>query len=260
MLGIGLAVALCTGPAAAQAPIREFDIATIEALGRAIHRQDSAAWVATDALLPRIKDPKAVGLQGWITEDKGRGVLVRFLRDVGQGLEAGWDVEVARDLSTRISEPTDRTLTADEKAKFAARQTSARGLERVCRAGYNTAVVKDPDGDGWLVWQLAPIPKAGTLAVGGHYRFTVSADGQAVERRDALSNSCLVLDPSAAGVPADATSVTPGMNHVVSPTPVETHVFAQLQWRGPIMVMAGGRIWKLDKGRITNQGPAPQRP
>src|SRR5688500_3686297 len=98
-LVLAFCVILAAAPAAAQdrarpAPIREFDLPTIEALGREIMRQDHAAWVASDALTARVKDLKGAGLLGWIVVDNGPGKRVRFLRDVGKGLEAGYDIDV----------------------------------------------------------------------------------------------------------------------------------------------------------------------
>jgi hypothetical protein len=238
-------------------PIRSFDLSTTEALGRAMFRQDSAAWVATDALRSKVPDFGAAHLVGWIVEDHGGDQRVRFLRDVGRGVEAGYDVDVDRALKTQVSEPTDRTLTTEEIANFAALKSAAANMngQPVCRPGYNHVVLKDPGGDGWLVWLLAPTPKLGAMPVGGHYRFTVSPDGRTVTRRDALSASCMVTEPAPKGTPADGKLAASFVTHVVSATPVETHVFLQIQSGLPLFVGAGARIWAINAGHITDQGP-----
>ncbi|HEV2532862.1 hypothetical protein [Phenylobacterium sp.] len=255
-----LAAPVLAQPAApTQAPaIREFDIATIERLGRTIYRQDSAAWRATDALQAQLKDIHGAGVKGWIVEGEGDVQRVRFLRDVGHGLEAGYDVEVGPKGETRVSEPAERSLAPEERAAFAARQTAVAHLTQVCRAGYNSVVLKDPGGDGWLVWLLAPMVKAGEVPIGGHYRFTISADGATVVRMDALSRSCLVMT-----APAPASGIKPVaifVTHVVSPTPVETHVFLQMQAGQPMYVMAGGQVWKIDGGHIAPPRPLDGKP
>lgn len=249
----GLLAALLTGPSQAQAPksapIRAFDLPTIERLGRAIHRRDVAAARATDALLEEVRDPGAAKVVGWLVEEDGSDDRVRFLRDLGSGPEAGFDVAVPRRGAPKVATPADRRLTPDQRAAFAAVQTASRNTPRVCRPRYNSVVMKDVDGDGWLVWLLAPSPAAGAVPVGGHYRFTISADGGEVESRDALSTSCLTVDPRQ-GVPKGATPVGVVASHVVSPTPVETHVFLQLLYGLPMYVSAGGTTWTIDDGRI----------
>ena len=247
---------LATPAAAQEAPstIRAFPIATIEALGREIYRQDTAAWVATDAIAPRMEDFSRAHVVGWIVVPNGHGQRVRFLRDAGQGLEAYYDVDVDPQFHTRLLAAADPRLTSDEIAAFNARQTAGRNMPpAVCRAGYNSVVAKDPEGDGWLVWMLAPTPTAGTIPVGGHYRFTISHDGKTVVRRDALSVSCMVMDPKQ-GVPKGAQPAGAFVTHVVSPAPVETHVFLQIQAKLPMYVVAAGEIWKIDGGHITDQG------
>lgn len=234
-------------------PIRAFPIATIEALGREIYRQDTAAWVATDAITPLMQDFSKAHVVGWIVTPNGDGERVRFLRETGQGLEAYYDIDVDAQFHTRVFQAPDPHLTADEIAAFNARQTAGRDLPTVCRPGYNSVVAKDPEGDGWLVWMLAPTPASGTIPVGGHYRFTISRDGKTVAQRDALSASCMVMDPKQ-GIPKGSKPAGVFVTHIVSPTPVETHVFLQIQAKLPMFVVAAGEIWKIDGGHITDQG------
>lgn len=253
VLAAGLALALAHSVSAADKPppIRAFDIPTIERLGAAIYRQDRAAWLATDALMAKIPDLKGAGLKGWIVEGEGGDEKVRFLRDTGAGLEAGYDILVDEKGAQAVVEPADRSLTADERAAFAARQTAAKNLPGVCRQGYNSVVIRDVEGDGWLVWLLAPSPARDAIPFGGHYRFSISADGQTVNRVDALSASCLTMDAKP-NVPAGAKSAALYVTHIVSPTPVETHVFLSLMYRTPIFVGTGkDTIWIVDKGKIS---------
>jgi ABC-type amino acid transport substrate-binding protein len=260
----GLVAALAAGVLASSAQaadaIRDFPIATIESLGAAIYAQDSAAWVATDALREKEPDLRAAGVVGWLVEPAGAGQKVRFLRNAGGQLEIGYDVDVTPDLKTRLHDPEDRALTPDEMAMFAARQTAIQGLkgQPICRAGYNTVVLKDPEQPGWLVWLLAPLPADKVYAIGGHYRFSISADGRSVRRRDALSASCMTMNPKA-GMPDGSQPVAYVVSHVVSPTPVETHVFVNLQARMPMVVLAGGRMWNLENGALKDGGPIPKR-
>jgi hypothetical protein len=77
----------------------------------------------------------------------------------------------------------------------------------------------------------------------------VSADGASIVSADRLSQACLTGElPTAEedGVP-EAFVVT----HLVSPTPVETHVFLSLQYGVPFVVMTGDRTaWSIVDGEI----------
>jgi len=225
-----------------------------------MRRQDRAAWVATDALRERVPDMTAAHLKGWIVEDRGAGQEVRFLRDVGAGLEAGYDIDVSPDFKTVVSEPSSRALTEEEKAHYVAIQTAADDLrgQPGCGPSYNHIVLKDPQGDGWLVWMLPPLQEMGSMPIGGAYRFSISKDGKAVVRRDALSASCLVIP--APHLPPSSKPVFAFVTHVVSPRPVETHVFLQLQAGQGLVVGAGGRMWSIFDGHIADAGPIPQKP
>jgi hypothetical protein len=259
LAALAASLVIAAPAAAADPPIREFPLATVVQLGRAIYAQDSAAWVATDALQAEVKDLQAARLVGWIVLPNGDGQKVRFLRDAGAGLEAGYDIDVTPDLKTRVYQPSDRTLTAAERAMFVARQTAAAGLKdaTVCRPGYNSVVLKDPERDGWLVWSLAPMPKLRTIPIGIHYRFTISADGTKIIRRDALSKSCGVMDPTE-GKTADGKMEAVGMTHLVSKEPVETEVFLQLQYGLPMFIMTDKGVWAIENGAIRVIDPKPR--
>ena len=236
-------------PAAPRASIRAFDLPTTERLGQAIFRQDVAAARATDALLAQNVDPAKEKFVGWLVDDAGAGQRVRFLRDPGSGPEAAYDVEVPARGDPRVAAPVDRRLSPGELARLRAQHTAAAGIRRTCRPRYNTVSLKDVDGDGWLVWLLAPSPAEGAVPVGGHYRATVSADGGTLERLDALSQSCLVVNPRQ-GLPKGAKPVGVVASHLVSDTPVETHVYLHHLYRLPVYVLTGEQMWRIEKGRI----------
>jgi hypothetical protein len=253
VLAAGLALALAHPALAADKPppIRAFDIPTIERLGAVIYRQDRAAWLATDALREKVPDLGGAGLKGWIVEGEGGEEKVRFLRDVGAGLEAGYDIVVDAKGAGAVVEPADRSLTADERAAFAARQTATKNLPGACRQGYNSVVIHDVEGDGWLVWLLAPSPARDAMPFGGHYRFSISADGQTVNRIDALAASCLTISAKP-DLPPGAKAAMLYVTHIVSPTPVETHVFLSLTYHVPIAIGTGkDKIWAVENGKIS---------
>src|SRR5205823_4782966 len=75
-------------------PIRQFDLPTIETLGRAMYEQDQEAWKATDILRAKLSDDqlKADKLHGWIADSFPDRDVVRFVRDGANGPEAYYDV------------------------------------------------------------------------------------------------------------------------------------------------------------------------
>ncbi|MGZ9099963.1 MAG: hypothetical protein ACXW3O_09690 [Brevundimonas sp.] len=219
-------------------PIEEWSLEKVSAMGKAIYRQDVAAWVSTDALIAHLAGSQPPsGMAGWIVVDEGEGQRVRYLRDDGGALRAAFDVMVREGRAGPV-EVVDVVLSDVEKGQFRARQTALQNVGRLrCGPRPNTVVLDDPDSDGWLVWLLAATADANIVPMGGHYRFRISADGSTVLRRDMLSNSCLNMPREQPG--ADNQPVGLGVTQIVSSGPVETHVFLSLQNRIPIYVMAG---------------------
>lgn len=251
LAAIVLLAAPFTGAAAQQAPapvpVEEWPLERIEAMGAAIHRQDRAAWVGTDALLAHLDGAVPAGMAGWIVVDEGPDQRVRFVREDGGVLRAAFDI-VVRDGRAGPVEPVDVLLSPSEAAQFAARTTAARNIGRLrCSPQLNAVVLDDPDSEDWLVWLLTTTPDANVVPMGGHYRFRISPDGSEVRRRDMLSNSCLNMPRSQQGQGQTAGLV---VTHIVSATPVETHVFLSLQNRLPIYVAAGDKVFAVEGARI----------
>lgn len=235
----------------APAQIRAFDLATIQSLGAAMYVQDQEAWKATDLLRAGRSDDdlKAAKMHGWVVEPMPEGDVVRFIRDGESGPEPYYDVTFKKDAVPALSEPRNRVLTADELAQYNARLLALKNIDRPCSDRYNTIALKEPQSQGWLVWAVASTTDPDAVIIGGHYRFTISSDGKTIRRKDALSHGCLTLSRKAA---ARAIEVGLLMNHLVSMTPVETHVFANLNYGIPLHVgTADGTVWKVDQGHVS---------
>jgi hypothetical protein len=229
--------------------IRSFDIPTLEKLGHDMYVQDEAAWHATDALMavhPAAEMQKEkVG--GWIVEDRPDGELVRFIRNGDAGPEAAYDIVVGSGKPV-VSTPSDRHLTDVEKAQFSARSLALKSVTQKCGDNYNTIVLKDPQGSGWLAWALAASTNPDLVMAGGHHRLTVSADGLKVERMDALSRTCAVMSKAAENGKRPVALMG---TQLVSNLPVETFVFLSLQHHMPIVVMTPDRTaWGIINGKI----------
>jgi len=260
-LVVSLACLCLCAPAQAQDfGIRSFDIPTLEKLGHDMHVQNLAAWHASDALeaLHARSELIQQKVAGWIVEDQPEGTLVRFIRQSDNGPEAAYDiqypasVDFARD-KPPVTEPKDRQLTDSEKAQFAARTLALKSVTQRCSDSYNTVVLKDPEGDGWLAWALAVTTNPDMIMAGGHHRLTVSADGTKVLQMDLLSRSCAVMEkasgPDGSKVAALVTT------QLVSNVPVETFVFLNLEYRIPIIVLTPDRTeWGIVNGKIGRIG------
>jgi len=247
-------------------PIREFDLEMLSRLGREIYQHDQLAWVATDKVFAQVSEAtiRADGGCGWVVDTSGAEPLVRFVRRSGPGAseEAAYDVLFPKGDKPVVAVPKDRTLTPHQVRVRAALASAlapfAKGeypLCKVARGGYNFVVLDDPVEDGFLVYLLRPKDTMDSVPVGGHYRVSVSADGKTVKQVDRLSASCLTLNKGAAKTPTDGKIVALSMNHVVSNTPVETHVFVSLQDKLPLFVVTpDGRMWDVENGKITAAG------
>ncbi len=235
--------------------IRQFDIATLEKLGRELYRQDQLAWVATDVVLAKIGQATlaAGSPAGWVVDVSGEKPLVRFLRQQGDGVEAAYDVRFEAQGEPVVETPADRHLTEKQLAQFHALQAAKKellsGRHPLWKGPYNHVLLDDPAGSGFLVYFLRPKPARDVIPVGGHYRVTVSADGKSVVQVDRLFASFLTVDKRRApGEKVEAAI----MSHIVSDTPLETHVFLSLQDSLPFYVITPDKkVWKVDAGSIT---------
>ena len=241
-------------------PIRAFDLPTIESLGRRIYEQDDYAARATDALVAKtgaISGVAEQGTRGWIVQNDETGALVRFIKETEAEPTAAYDIRFALDKIPFVSIPSSPELTLDQTILYRARQQGIQSISEMCSPGYNTVVLPDPDGDGFLVYALAGTTNSNVIPIGGHYRFTVSSDGSHVEQTDRLSASCFTLPKRSPDLSEGCELAAYYMTHVVSDTPVETHVFLQLQLGKPFFVLTKSNVvWKIENGVISHSDTA----
>jgi len=242
-----------------ESEIRQFELPTIERLGHDIYEQDQFAWKATDVLRSQKTDDelRADKYHGWIVSSISNHPTVRFVHVGASGPEVLCDVAFVSETPSSCEAPTDRTLTADEVAQYAARLTALGAIARPCSDRYNTVALKDPESDGWLVWALAATTQPDLVVFGGHYRFTISKDGKTLLRSDALSRGCLkmpLVDPNK-GRPVMLFSI-----QLVSNIPVETNVWLNLLHKIAIgLATPDQKLWKIIDGHISADGEMPQQ-
>jgi hypothetical protein len=197
------------------------------------------------------------GGRGWIVDTSEAGTpVVRFLRLGSDGLESLCDITFRPGKEPELSVPANRALTQAQRVQAEALETAkarfSQGDLAWCGGNPNTVVLDDPDGSGFLVYFLRAKPDMDQVPVGGHYRFTVTADGKNLERMDRLFASCLTMSKK---IPGGSSLEMMAASHIVSPTPLETHVFLSLQEGLPFMITTtDGMAWKIEKGEISQMG------
>lgn len=237
-------------------PIRQFDTQTVERLGRAIYDHDIAAWRATDSFMQSVRagqipDAERAKIKGWIVVGPAGGLVVKF---IGEGPEGLYPVYVAAvytdEQRARTTPPPSKgPLTEEERARFRARQIAIAQITQRCSERYNTVVLPNEQEEGYLVYLLAGTAKPRLMMVGGHYRVTVSADGNRVIRTEPLSRSCLTVEVKP---PPGSTELAGIMvSHIVSLAPIETHVFLNYLHRVDIHVTTDdAALWRVSKGKV----------
>lgn len=257
MLPALLACALTQGAAAIELE-RRFDAATIERLGREIYEQDRRAAIAAELVGDNF-DPEAERLVGFITSGDARHLRVRFVRDTDQGHQAAIDAVFDELLLPSLERAAQPALDAAEVAQVAARLAVARDAATRCNGRYNTVALPDPDGDGLLVYALAASEDPAAVMVGGHVRYSISADGRTIEHTEPLATTCAVapladLERAARSDGADGLA----LRTTLSNTPLESHVFLSLSQDLPLFVVGNDlRMWRVEAGRmqVVREGP-----
>jgi hypothetical protein len=152
---------------------------------------------------------------------------------------------------TRVSQRPDRGAT--EPVRKRAKQTAIAALKgRLFNIHYDYVVLDDPDGRGFLVYALGVTEKPGDVVVCGHFRVTVSGDGERAERIDALSKSLMIENKNENHSPPGYHDVAVVIAQLVSNKPVETFVYANLLLKKDLFVSGPDfKVWFIHEGKIT---------
>ena len=152
---------------------------------------------------------------------------------------------------TRVSQTRDRGATTAVRKR--AKQTAIAALQgKLFNIHYDYLVLDDPDGSGFLVYALGRGPKAGDVVVCGHFRVTVSADGDKAERVDALSQGLMIENKNVNHSPPGYHDVGIVIAQRVSNKPVETFVYANLLLKKDLFISGPDRrVWLIENGKIT---------
>jgi hypothetical protein len=236
--------------------IREFDVPTLERLGNELYRRDAMAARASDVILQTQPVARSLKMRGWITELRKDGDIVNMIAETTSGPCLAYTVTFREGAKPQVEDRRGQPLPPNIAVRFKARQTAADALKgRLYNLAYNTEVLNDPDGDGFLVYALGATTKTNEVVLAGHFRVTVSSDGGKAQQVDALSRSLLVNNRNE-GVPADSTAVAMYMTQLVSSKPVETLIYTSRLTSMPIVVATApeGRIWEIEDGKMKDTG------
>ena len=225
-------------------------IRSAEALGVSLYRQDTAAARATDILFSQQPDLERHPVLGWVVTGEDSAPLVTFIGQKGEEYVGQFDVRPGAEEGKRFVLAGGRKLTAEERARFMARQATLPLIPEFCAENCNSLVLRNPDGTGWLAYWFAASSEPNLILLGGHTRFTVSADGGTVLSRDerfSLSR-CLTLDKRQK--PDNVVGLT--VTFSGGDEPVETHVFLSLYYKMPLYVRTqSGGLWKVENGTVS---------
>lgn len=244
---------LTAAPASAQTAEERAQLDWIERRGWHLYELDRAAWVATDDMVERIREPASTGMRGYIVEREGSALVVTFYGGPENAPVAFYRGRVENRLvvgSEVFPAATRPPLTAMQRRLASVREGANRLGHRPCEGNTFNTVVIPPETieDPVDLYLLTPQTRAREWPLGGHYRATVAADGTVISSR-AFTVSCITLG---GGERPDARMAALFITHTLDPLPTEIHVFTMWTSELPLGVATAEprRIWWLSSRGI----------
>ncbi len=258
LLGLlGILTLPCPGRAE---DLRVFSSPQIEAIGRELYETERRIDIALD-LMHENYDVEQMKIGAWVTEGKPNHLLVRFVRFSKGMAEAVLEAKFDDLLIPAFSQPTQKELSRGQENQLAARQVVEPNIQSPCSSRFESLVTQDPSGDGLLLYAIAMAADPHTVLLGGHYRFSLSANGAALHQTDALSTSCAKATLSDLQSTDGSKGIAVRAN--LSDTPLETHVYLSLHYHVPLFVVTRDlKMWEIRNGhmRIIRKKPGEDSP
>jgi hypothetical protein len=229
--------------------IREFSVSTLGRLGNELYQRDQIAARSSDLVLKTQPVARSLKMRGWITDLSKDGDRVYWIADTPSGPSLAYSVTFRGSAQPEVQDLRGQPLPPKVAARFKARETATEALKgKLYKLAYNFEVLDDPDGAGFLVYALGATKNSGEVVLAGHFRVSVSADGEKARRVDALSHSLNVVPKQAEG---DKKAEALWMIQLVSNKPVETFIYLSKLHQCPILVGTSDRtIWKVENGKM----------
>jgi hypothetical protein len=242
--------------------IREFNVATLERLGNELYHRDQIAARASDLVLQTQPIARSLKMRGWVTELSKDGDVVYWIAETPSGPSLAYTVTFHGSAKPEVQDVRGQPLPPKVAARFKARQTAGEALKgKLYKLAYNFEVLDDPDSSGFLVYALGATKNPGEVVLAGHFRVSVSIDGEKAERVDALSRSLNVVPKQGED---DKKTEALWIIQVVSNKPVETFIYLSKLHQSTILVGPPDRtIWKVENGKmeiVRDKAQAPPLP
>jgi hypothetical protein len=240
-----IATILLSAAPAFAGEIREFNVPTLERLGNELSHRDEIAAKASDLVLEQHSDFRSIKPQWWISDLRNDGDTVYFIG--GAPLVPAYKVVFGKGTAPAVEGIHGQELPPKLAVRLKALQTAVKAVyPKLYDVSYNFEVLNDPGGAGFLVYALAATTKKGEVLTGGHFRITVSADGETVEQIDLLSQ--LIKQPKA---PHGVELAAIGSSQLASNIPVETWLYSSYLYHLPMYVATkDGSTWRIVNGKI----------
>lgn len=224
------------------------------ALGKELYSFDTAAERGTDALAAKIGEPgseKWNELGGYLPVHEGDAWTVLFLtREKTPRIR--YRIQVSTDRKTpsqveALQPPKD--LPAATALMFRARQAAIAAIGKA-EQPLNPVVLPAQviGARGIVVYLLAGTNRNDVVVLGRHYRVLVAEDGKTVRKVEPLSKT--IIEISKSDIPKGGRAAAITVTHVVTDWPLETHVFASLLHKLPVVVGTARGIWQVTGDRI----------
>ena len=237
-------------------------------LGTMLYRQGLASAIGNDVMLANVRAPKELGIAGYLT--------LRDCDEDGRPLDR-WQVtffsaNAPPSALCRVRVPMQRRATPE----FALLDPPTRipnDLGRLIRARQAALAAIGPTTqpqhpvilpgrvigkDGILVYLLAGSPREDIAVLGKHHRVLVSSNGKMVVSVEPLSNTEIEVPLALLPITVPGGG-SPWITHLVTASPLETHVFVSLWHRTPVQVGTSRGNWMVDGARISLL-PVPKSP
>jgi len=226
------------------------EMAQAEELGKIIYEKDIAAWIATDKMLAELGgDVGGLPIRGWVTDKDGSHYRVNFIGELNGKTKVFYQAwtrgrKVKKSKVYKLGFP----LTSDQMTMWKARKLVVDQKFKQCSKTYNTVIVPyESSGEKRLyVYLLASTTDPKKIVMGGHYRYSVSLNGEEVLSKIDFSNSCLELDkePNSVGII---------VTHLKTNYPQEHHVFLGLSHDIQLYVSAAKTevLYNINNGKIS---------
>jgi hypothetical protein len=229
-----------------------------EDIGAQLYVLDKAAWIATDVLEAKVGNLETAGIGGYLPlregDSTGKPVdsfIVSFFSSTARDRIA-YEVRVffsdpAREASFQAFDPP-KAAQPGLPLLIQARESAIAAIPEIIQPMNPVVLPAFADGEkGMLVYLLAATKQPNVAVFGRHYRVLVGEDFKTVKDVRPLSHSVLEV-PIAPQ--KDGKIVGLMVSHLVTESPLETHVFTSLLHGIPVYVATSRGDWLVDGDEI----------